>query len=170
MQSVDTFSITKFDQAYAVNVGGLRPDGENALFLFDTGACVSLVGLNSLVDQNFHRRLGELLQDEIQKNHVTPRQNMPKTVTQESLEVYPCKCDGVSIAAAAPITFYFHIYLGIIDLPILGFDYIDDCSYHHEIGGKLIVSAIAKNVGKRFYPEKVIDFNKVKERFQSQII
>jgi hypothetical protein len=47
----------------------------------------------------------------------------------------------------------------------LGFDYIDDTSYHHSIAGDLIFTAVQDDPGKRFYPEKVIDFNKVMDLF-----
>ena len=83
------------------------------------------------------------------------------TATEERIEMYPCKCDGVSISETKPITLYFCIYLGDIGMPLLGFDYIDDCSYHHSIGGELYISAVADDVGKRFYPDNVIDFNRI---------
>ncbi len=79
--------------------------------------------------------------------------------------MFPCKCDGVSISGSREITLYFYFYLGNIGMPLLGFDYIDDCSYNHTISGNILVTAVAENVGKRFYPEKVLDFNHILNRF-----
>ena len=64
-----------------------------------------------------------------------------------------------------PITFYFHIYLGNISIPLIGFDYIDDCTYYHKAVGILEVISVADNAGKRFYPEAVLDFNKILDEY-----
>ena len=58
------------------------------------------------------------------------------------------------------------IFLGDITLPLLGFDYLDDCSYHHTIGGDLLVSAVAKDIGKRFYPDNVLNFNSILDQYE----
>ena len=82
--------------------------------------------------------------------------------------MYPCRFEGASISETQPIILYFCVYLGDIGMPLLGFDYIDDCSYLHRIGGYLIFNAVANNPGKRFYPEKVIDFNKVLNKYNQE--
>ena len=89
-------------------------------------------------------------------------------MTQEKVEMYPCRYQGVSVSGTNPGTFYFYIYPGNINMPLLGFDYLDDCSFHHGIGGSLIVNAIAENAGKRFYPEKLLDFNIIMEKFKKE--
>ena len=55
-------------------------------------------------------------------------------------------------------------------MPLLGFDYIDDTSYHHTIAGDLIVTGVAEDIGKRFYPEKVLDFNSILEDYKSRAL
>ena len=54
-------------------------------------------------------------------------------------------------------------------MPLLGFDYIDDCTYHHTMSGNFIITAVADDVGKRFYPEKVQDFNKIVEEYEKEL-
>ena len=53
-------------------------------------------------------------------------------------------------------------------MPLLGFDYIDDTSYHHSINGDLVINAVADDAGKRFYPDRVIDFNKVLKAYRKK--
>ncbi len=82
--------------------------------------------------------------------------------------MYPCKMDRVVISDTREITLFFYIYLGEAGMPLLGFDYLDDCSFQHRIEGDLIFVAFADSPGKRFYPEKVIDFNKVIDRYNKK--
>ncbi len=82
--------------------------------------------------------------------------------------MYPCRFRGASISGTKPIDLYFFLHLGNVSVPLLGFDYIDDCSYHHSIGGDFVVNAVADEVGKRFYPDSVIDFNRVLDQFSKK--
>ena len=88
-----------------------------------------------------------------------------RTVTNERVEIYPCKCSDVSIEGTPKITFYFHLYLGTVSLPLLGFDYIDDCSFSHRSKGDIEVSAVSQNAGKRFYENGTLDIRAVMENF-----
>ena len=54
-------------------------------------------------------------------------------------------------------------------MPLLGFDYLDDTSYHHSIGENLVINGVADEAGKRFYPDKVIDFDKILQSFQKSM-
>jgi hypothetical protein len=164
MESVGSFSATKAGKSYIVKVNGMHPEGKAMLFQFDSGASVTLLGLNSFCDNDdmaSYNLLKSIIETEIESGNFERYKNSGSTATDQSIEMYPCKYDGVSISGTKEITLYFNIYLGNIGMPLLGFDYIDDTSYHHSIGGDLVINAVADNVGKRFYPEKVIDFNKV---------
>lgn len=171
MESAASFSLLKSKKAYFVNIQNLRNDGDDILFLCDSGASMSLIGLNTICGENEDdcKILKSILEKEIQKNGIKKHDGNPKTVTRETLAVYPCKIDGVSVSGAAPSTLYFHIFLGHINLPLLGFDYIDDCSFRHGIGGNIDVTAIATNAGRRFYPDIVIDFNRVLDTYRNSL-
>ena len=170
MQLTDSFRLAKRGKIYSVLVLNLKPNGDNMVFQFDSGASISLVGLNSLCKEDSSQiAMREILLDEIGKRKINPLPENPKTVSMSELVVYPCKCEGVSIGGTHPITFYFYIYLGNISMPLLGFDYIDDCSCSHMIGGDFIVSAVAHDVGRHFYPENVVDFNRVSEGYRKQV-
>ncbi|MBR2275212.1 MAG: hypothetical protein IJ873_04010 [Lachnospiraceae bacterium] len=147
------------------NFAGIK---RRLVFHFDTGASVSLIGLNSICGDDLERRdiLARLIREEIAGAEIVPYEPQPQTVTKDTLEVYPCRCSDVSIHGTPPIDFYFHIYLGTVNMPLLGFDYIDDCCFSHSISGDIHITAIAENAGKRFYPDKVIDFNKVMDKFR----
>ena len=173
MESVASFKAPKAGKAYVVNVTNLHPDGKSMLFHVDSGASVTFLGLNSFCDREDaenYRILKSVDEAEIANGRFEGLKSAASTATDEKVEMYPCKCSGVSISETTPVTLYFCIYLGDIGMPLLGLDYIDDCSYHHSIGGELMISAVANDVGKRFYPEKVIDFNKVLEIYSSKRI
>ncbi len=168
MESVGSFNAIKSGKAYIVEVDNLVPDDRLLAFHVDSGASVTLIGLNSFCrsgNESDHELLKGILEDEILKESFMASKTSGSTVTKEEIDMYPCKFSGVSIAGTSPITLYFHIYLGNIGIPLLGFDYIDDTSYHHSIAGDLIFTAVQDDPGKRFYPEKVIDFNKVMDLF-----
>ncbi len=169
MESIASFNLQKGNRGWFVKVKNLRGDGEISLFHFDTGASMSLVGLNTLCgdDPEDCAVLRDIIEKEIQTKGIEDYENPPKTITNEVIHVYPGKMSGVSISGTAPITFYFHIYLGMVNLPLLGFDYIDDCSLQHQIAGNMDIRAVASDVGKRFYPEKLLDFNFIMGRYQS---
>ena len=54
---------------------------------------------------------------------------------------------------------------GDINNPLLGFDYSDDCYYLHHMGGNIEILGVASDAGKRFYPERVLDFDRVLDDF-----
>ena len=171
MEYVASFHLTKLNNSYFVGIKGLRRDGKMLPFLVDTGASISLVGLNTISDRLSDRKLlKEITKEAIQQEHITAYSERFKTVTAESIEVYPCKCSGISVSDTLPITLYFGLFLGDITLPLLGFDYLDDCTYHHSIGGDLLISAVAKDIGKRFYPDNVLDFNSILDSYEAEIV
>ena len=173
MQFVDSFEVTKIGKAYVVKVNELHPKRKTMLFHVDSGASVTLVGLNSFCnkeDIGNYNLLKSIIEERIQADGLDKYVYSAKTATEEQVETYPCKCDGVSISETKPITLFFHIYLGNVGMPLLGFDYIDDTSYHHTIAGDLIVTGVAEDIGKRFYPEKVLDFNSILEDYKSRAL
>ena len=169
MESEGSFSATKAGKSYIVKVNGIHPEGKAMLFQFDSGASVTLLGLNSFCDKDdteSYDFLKKIIEDEIKAGGFDKLKNSGSTATEQNIDMYPCKYDGVSISGTSEITLYFHIYLGNIGMPLLGFDYIDDTSYHHSIGGDLVINAVANDIGKRFYPDKVIDCNIVFEKYK----
>ena len=168
MEYVDSFRVPKYGRMYAVVVDRMHPDGMEMLFQIDTGSSYSFLGLNSFCDEEDEENyalLRDIVTEAIEAGEFEKYKNTATTATDQEIEMYPCKFEGVSIAETLPKTLYFYFYLGNAGMPLLGFDYIDDCSYHHSIGGELTVNAVATDVGKRFYPDKVIDFNAVLESF-----
>ncbi len=169
MESVGSFSATKAGKSYIVKVNGIHPEGKAMLFQFDSGASVTLLGLNSFCDKDDttnYDLLKNIIETEIETGNFEKYKNSGSTATEQSIDMYPCKYEGISVSGTSEITLYFHIYIGNIGMPLLGFDYIDDISYHHSIGGDLVINAVSDNVGKRFYPEKVINFNDVLDNYK----
>ncbi len=169
MPSLGSFSAIKLKSAYYLQIQNIRRDNRTLYFQFDTGAAITLIGLNSICDDDMaaQERLKEILLDEIYSNDIRPLSETPKTVTKESVEVYPCRMDGISIMRTAPITFYFYIYLGEINMPLLGVDHTDGFSYHHSANGNIEVLSIPKDSGRERYPQNVIEFDAVMERYLS---
>ena len=168
MEYVGSFNAIKTGKAYVVYVYDLHPDGDIMPFQVDTGASVTFLGLNSFCNperKNDYELLKRIIEKEIILGKFEGVKDSASTATREEVEMYPCKYKGVSISGTRPITLYFYIYLGDVSVPLLGFDYIDDCSYHHSIGGELVVNAVAEDVGKRFYPDNLMDFNRIMETF-----
>lgn len=171
MEYVGSFNAVKAGKAYIVEAENFAPNNRIMTFHVDSGASVTLLGLNSFCRRDKvheYELLKKIIKEEIQQGGFAAVANSGATVTEEEIEMYPCKYDGVSIMGSKPITLYFHIFLGNIGMPLLGFDYIDGTSYHHSINGDLVFNAVAEDVGKMHYPNKVIDFNKVLNRFNSQ--
>ena len=171
MEFVNSFNAIKSGKAYIVEVMNFHPDNETMLFYVDSGASVTFVGLDSFCspkNKTGYTLLREIVSDEISVSNLERYKTSALTATKEEVEVYPCKFDGISISGTNPITLYFCIYLGDVGTPLLGFDYLDDCSYQHKVGGDLIFTAVADEPGKRFYPEKVMDFNKILNQFKEQ--
>lgn len=171
MEQIASVNLHKGKSAYFVYVLNLREEGSDLLFHFDTGASVSLIGLNTICEDDEERTeiLKQIIENEIAEKGVKKYSESLKTATKEEIEVYPCKCDEVTLLGGNPATFYFHIYLGTVNLPLLGFDYIDDCSFHHSIQGNVHISAVSESAGKRFYTGNVIDFNSVMKKYREQL-
>ena len=168
MESLGSFNAVKSGKAYIVAIENLAPGDRVMTFHVDSGASVTLIGLNSFCrpdKENDHDMLRNILLNEIKHGNFEPYRTSGFTITDEEIEMYPCKFDGVSISGTKPITLYFYIYLGDISMPLLGFDYIDDTSYNHSIGGDLAFTAIRDSPGRRFYPDRVIDFNSILDSF-----
>ena len=171
MHSLLSFSSIKSYNHCLVKADNLRLDDESTLFLLDTGATVSLIGLNTICDDDVSNQhlLKNIIHNCIENNEVIPSRKDFKTATQENVTVYPCIKRNVTIMETEPIDFYFHIYMGNIYLPLLGNDYLDDCKYHHNIEKSIEVLAVADNVGKRFYPPNVIDFDRVLNEYYHSV-
>ena len=167
MQSLASFSTIKARKSYYVRVKNFRRDTEELFFQFDTGAALSLIGLNTICDKSIEDQniLRNIILKEINENGIEAHQDSPKTVTEEEVIVYPCRLDGVSIMGTTAVCLYFYIFLGNVNMPLLGYDYVDDCCYRHSIGGNIEVMAIADNVGRKHYPQKIINFNKVLDEY-----
>lgn len=166
-----SFNLYRIKRNYFVNILDLAGKANDILFLFDTGSSVSLIGLNTICGNDLGKCniLKGILENEIRKNNIVEFSEVLRTATDETVNAYPCKCDGISVSYTSPITFYFHIYLGSVSIPLLGMDYIDDSSFSHNIAGGIEIKSIASDVGKRFYPERVIDFNAVIDKYNKQI-
>lgn len=171
MEYVDSFNAIKAGKAYIIEIDNMTLDNRVITFHVDSGASVTLLGINSFCkpgDESQYALLYSIVEKEIQSGQYESNKNLGKTITYEELEMYPCKISGVSILGTKPFTLYFHIYPGKIGMPLLGFDYIDDTSYHHTIAGDLVFNAIAEQPGSRFYSGNVIDFNKILDTFNKQ--
>lgn len=169
MQLLDSFSAKHIGKSYILTIDGFRRNDETMVFQFDTGASATLIGLNSIVDDGKEERkelLKGIIMDEIKAKNVLPYNPKAKTVTNEEVEIFPCVINDVSIMGTAPRTLYFHIYLGDVSMPLLGFDFIDDCTFHHSKNGDMEILAVPDDAGKAYYTGSVIDFNAVLERLQ----
>ena len=171
MEYVNSFSANKAGKAFVVSVDGIHPDGKTLVFHVDSGASVTFLGLDSFCSpskKDDYKLLKDLIVAEIEDGGFEKVKKSASTATNEEVEMYPCKIDRVVISDTREITLYFYIYLGLAGMPLLGFDYIDDCSFQHRIDGDLIFVAFADNPGKRFYPEKVIDFTKIISQYNNK--
>ena len=157
MQSAYSISAYKGNDAYFVEVDGISIHKRELFFQVDSGASRSLVGLNSVCgnDHKAFDKLKHLLEEIVKTGRYESK--IMRTVTKEKVEVYPCVMRDVTIMDSRPLEFYFYIYPGIIHLPLLGFDFIDDCSFSHTIAGDVSIMSMANDPGKRFYPDKVLD-------------
>lgn len=171
MQSLGSFSAKHVGKAYMVEVEHFRRDDESLFFQFDTGAHTSLIGLNSICDDNGKNRdiLNNLVCREITQIGILFQKPNSRTVTKEEVELYPCCISGISIMGTGSRKLYFHIYLGDINLPLLGFDFIDDCSIRHSRNGDMEIIAVPDDAGRRFYPGKVIDFDKILDEYYAVV-
>ena len=164
---ISSFSLRKINNHFFVPVINLMDRKKVLWFQFDTGAYVSLIGLNSICgdDEKACASLRQLLVEEIGKKKIEKTDMGLRTVTLEPIETYPCRCENISVGGTVPITFFFHICLKNIGFSLLGMDYLDDCVFHHGIGGTIDISAVAKDAGKRFYLKEALDFRRVLNRY-----
>ena len=102
---IGSVSLRKLEKAYIVDVKDLVAKKEIP-FLFDTGAGISLIGINTLSGDEPEDRelLKQIIEKKIARNGILENGRPPKTVTREQIEI-----------------------------PLLGFDYIDNCSFSHRI-------------------------------------
>ena len=168
---VASFSTIKVNKSYYVHVDGVRRDLENLYFQVDTGASISLIGLNTICDEDSTRKnvLKTVIRKEVGTYGIIPFKERPRTVTGEQVEVFPCKLNGVSVMGTNPFTFFFCVYWGNISVPLLGYDYLDDCTYHHVAGGVVEILGVTEHPGRRFYSDNILDFNKVLDKYYSEI-
>ncbi len=171
MDLIASFSAHKVRTSHFLTLDGITEDGV-LHFLFDTGAAVSLIGINSLFqdDENDKKELfKKIVESEIELQHVIPRSQDLKTVTKQSVKTYPCVSHGISIEGTRAMDFYFDLSLEDISIPLLGSAFTDDCAYNHAMNGQLIISAMKDNPGSEYYDAcNVLDFDSVMTRFVSE--
>ena len=149
MQSLASFSAKRTKRSYILAVDSFRRDNRRLVFQFDTGASMSLVGLNTVCDDDEGKAiLARIILEEVAANGIEEEKEFAKTATNEEVGVYPCRLSGVSIMNTKPRDLYFHVYLGDVNLPLLGFDFTDYCDYHHRINGDIEVTAISDYAGR----------------------
>ena len=167
-QQLASVSLRKLKKSYIVFAKGFIERKKKTAFIFDTGASITLIGINTLIgnDKESFYRMKYIIEQEIMEKGVLEHGELLKTATEEQIQVYPCKCEGVSIEGMREITFYFHIYPGRVGMPLLGFDYIDDCTFSHGMGGTVNITSVSEKAGKRFYAENVLDLRKIMQKFQ----
>ena len=170
-EPVSSFTLIKYGKSYLVRVSNLRPDVKSIYFQFDSGSSVTLIGLNTICDNDEERKniLKDIILEKVAQKGVSEHTITAQTVTRERITLYPCKCEGISIFNTIPKTLYFYVFLGDVNKPLLGFDYIDDCTCHHTVGGDFVILTVADDAGKRFYPEKILDFGEILEEYEKRI-
>ena len=98
--NIMTLTLPKIGGCYYVYVKDFVSETDAVMFQFDTGALVSLVGLNSICGEDAEacRLLKDIVKKHIEDGKVEKFSSDLKTVTRETVEAYPCVCSGVSIA------------------------------------------------------------------------
>lgn len=170
MQSLASFSASRVGRAYFIETNGFRRDGTNLVFQFDTGASMSIIGLNSICDGSDEKEcLKDILENHISAFDKTSFDNATaKTVTLEEVVAYPCVISDISMMGVRIKKLFFHVVLGDINLPLLGFDFSDDCAYHHSINGDIDILAMTDMPGSKWYKREVIDFDRVLDEYYKQ--
>lgn len=171
MQLAASFSTIKAGRAHFLKVGNFLKDKKDLYFQFDTGASVSLIGINTVCGSDKSKRaiLTELLKNEIGKRNIPLLKDKPKTVTGEELNLYPCKTASVSIMQTPPIEMYFYCYLGNVNIPLLGNDFLEGCIYHHSLNGNIEIMSMSDENQSQFYPNDVIDFDYILDEYHKII-
>lgn len=171
MQSLGLFSAKKIGRSYIVEISGIRRDVD-VFFALDTGSFTTLIGLNTICGNDDKR--AEILKDIIERRAdelgIKSESNFGKTITSESLPILPCRLSKVSVNGTKERKLYFHIYLGKISRPLLGTDFLDDCTFHHNLGSSIDIIGIAEDAGKSAYPIEVIDFDAVMDEYNAAIM
>ena len=83
MQSLASFSAKRIRKTYLVEVLNLRRDNEKVVFQFDTGASMSLIGLNTICDDDESHKelLKSIIVQKIEEKVVGEQREKAKTVT-----------------------------------------------------------------------------------------
>lgn len=168
MDSIASFKIPAFESKFIVDVQNLLGDETMVPFCFDTGANVSLIGLNTVCgnNQSDWGILKTIVEKHVARKKIVPF--MAKTVAMEEMMLFPCKSEKVSVAGTQETTFYFHIFLGRIGVALLGFDYINGCSFTHEIGKSIFVNAVNNKMNAALYPKNVLNFHDIMKEFRKK--
>lgn len=172
MDLVASFSSQRVNTFNFFFVRGIFGDN-NLLFLFDTGAACSVVGINSFFREGREtiekrKTLEELLKDEIKNKDVLPR-NL-KAANNQSVTTYPCICRSVSIENTSERDFYFDISFEDISIPLLGSSFIDDCAYNHAINGNINITGIKEKAGSGYYDEcTLIEFDEIARKYAMKV-
>ena len=175
MDLIASFNSHKVRTFHFFRISGILKD-EVLSFLFDTGAACSIVGVNNLVpgvagDSTVVRQeLERILMEEIRQQEVETRVESFRTASNDEIISYPCVCHNTSIEGSKSIDFYFDISMQEVNLPILGSNFLDECSYTHTIDGNVVISAIKPNPGSKPYLDRnLLNFNKVMDRYHSYL-
>lgn len=150
-----------------------RMFGERDIFfLFDTGASLPVVGVNSFFRKDGDDyppekyRFENFLKDRIASLGILPRDIPLKTATNQDVESYPCVCRDVLIDTVTIKEFFFDVAFDEVHIPLLGTSFSDDCGYSHSINGNIIISSMKSNPGSGDYSGlNVLDFNQVVKDF-----
>ena len=172
MDLIASFSAHKVRTSHFLTVDGITDDGV-LHFLFDTGAAVSLIGINSLFQDDEKDKIEtfrRIVESEIESQNVIPRSNDLKTVTKQNVTTYPCVSHGISIEGTKQMDFFFDLSLEDISIPLLGSTFTDDCAYNHTINGILMITGMKDKAGSEYYNGyNVLDFDVVMRKYSSQV-
>ena len=171
MDLIASFSSQKLKRFNFFTIRGMFEE-RDVFFLFDTGASLPVVGVNS-----FFRKDGDdyppekyqfedFLRKRIASFGILPRDVPLKTATKQDVESYPCVCHNVTMDSVTIKEFYFDIAFDEVNIPLLGTSFSDDCGYSHAISGNIIISGMKTNPGDGDYLGlTVLDFNKAVKDF-----
>ena len=169
MPSVASFSAALHGSLNYFYISGIF-DSSEIMFLFDTGATYSTIGVNSFFKgdgyEDEKQEFINLLTTAIDENGVLKRPGGVKTATEEIITTYPCISHGVSLQGMPEIDFYFDICPGNFGRALLGTSFSHECVYHHTMMGNISITAMKDDVGKSFYTGyKVLEFDSIVDKF-----
>lgn len=172
MDLIASFNAHKVRTSHFLTVDGILKDGV-LHFLFDTGAVVSLIGLNSFFTDDEYalkQSFEKIICDEIASQGISARSESYKTATNQIVTTYPCVSHGVSIEGSTPRDFYFDFSFSDVSLPLLGSAFTDDCAYSHTIGGNLTISGMKDIPAFEYYKDySVLEFDEVIKKLSNRI-